>query len=92
VWKKKVIEIGKPSQALFMSPLVFLTIYNKTTFLFIIFESLYLSMDLVTDHHLRCRVCELNPFPEVLDISSEWMVKREELTILVQRRKLANPL
>ena len=92
VWNKKVIEIGEPSQARFMSPLVFLTISNNTTFLFIIFESLYLSMDLGTGHHLRCRVGDLNPFPEVLDISSEWMVKREELTMLVKRRKLATPL
>jgi hypothetical protein len=75
-----------------MSPLVFLTISNKTTFLFIIFESLYLSMDLGTGHYLRCRVGDLNPFPKVLDVSSEWMVKREELTMLVKRRKLATPL
>jgi hypothetical protein len=34
----------------------------------------------------------LNPFPEVLDVSSEWMVKREELTMLVKRRKLVTPL
>jgi hypothetical protein len=41
---------------------------------------------------VRYRVGDLNPFPEVLDISSKWMFKREELTMLVKRRKLAPPL
>ena len=75
-----------------MSPLVFLTISNKTTFLFIIFESLYLSTDLSTSHHLRYRVSDLNPFPKVLNVSPKCMVKMEELTMLVEQRKLATPL
>jgi hypothetical protein len=75
-----------------MSPHVVLTISIKTTFLFINFESLYLSADLGSGHHLRCRIGDFNTFREVLDVSSEWMVKGEELTMLVKRRKLATTL
>jgi len=92
VWKKEVIEIGEPSQARYMSPHVILTISNKTTFVVINFESLYLSTDLGTGHHLRCRVSDSNTFREVLDVSSEWMVRREESTMLVERRELATLL
>jgi hypothetical protein len=75
-----------------MSPLVFQTISNKTTFLFILFESIYLSTDLGSGHNVRYRVSDLNPFPKVLDISSKWMFKKEELTMLVKQRKLVPPL
>jgi hypothetical protein len=68
-----------------------LTISHKTTF-FIGHESIYLSMNLGTSHHPRCRVCHFDTFHKFLDVFSEWMVKREELTMSVERRILATLL
>jgi hypothetical protein len=66
-----------------------LTISHKTTFYLIDHESIYLSMNLGTSHHLRCRVCHYDTFREVLDVLSECLVKREELSMFVERRILA---
>jgi hypothetical protein len=102
MWKEKVIKIGKPLQAQLMSPHMFDTISHKAIFLWIIFlsttflwidhESIYLSMNLGTSHLLRFRVGHLDTFREVLGVLSECMVKREELSMLVERRKLATLL
>ena len=67
------------------------------TLLWIIFlrrdhESIYMSMNLATSHLLRCRVGHRDTFHEVLGVFSEWMVKREELPMLVERRELATLL
>jgi hypothetical protein len=72
-----------------MSPYMLLTISHKTTFLVIDLESIYLSTNHGTDQHMWCRVCNYGTFGKVLDVSSECMVKREELSMFVERRKLA---
>jgi hypothetical protein len=69
-----------------------LTISHKTTFYLIDHESIYLSMNLDTSHHLRCRVYHYDTFREVLDVLSKCMVKREELSMFVERRILATLL
>ena len=43
-------------------------------------------------HHPRCRVCHFDTFRKVLDVLSEWMVRREELMMPVKRRILATLL
>jgi hypothetical protein len=78
---------------------MFHTIAHKAIFLWIIFlsftllwfiflrldhETIYLSMNLGTSHLLRCRVGHRDPFREVLSVFSECMVKREELSMLVE--------
>ena len=68
-----------------------LTISHKTTF-FIGHESIYLSMNLGTSLQVRSRVRHFDTFRKALDIFSEWMVKREELTMFVERRILATLL
>jgi len=88
MWQKKVIEIGEPGQAGLMSPHMFLTITHKTTS-FVGHESIYLSMNLGTTPNVGFRVCHCNTFCKVLDVLSEWMFRREELTMLVERRILA---
>jgi hypothetical protein len=45
-------------------------------------------MNMGTSHLLRFRVDHLDTFREVLGVLSECMVKREELSMLVKRRKL----
>ena len=42
-----------------------------------------------TNHHLGCRAFSYYIFHKVLDASSKWMVKREELSMFVERRILA---
>jgi hypothetical protein len=91
MWQKKVIEIGEPRQAGLMSPHMFLTISHKTTS-FIGHESIYLSTHLNTTLYARFRVYHCNTFRKVLDVLSEWMVRREELTMPVERRILATLL
>jgi hypothetical protein len=91
MWQKKVIEIGEPRQARLMSAHMLLTISHKTTFL-IGHESIYLSMNLHTSHHPQFRVYYCDTFHKVLDVLSKWMVKREELTMFVERRILATLL
>ena len=49
-------------------------------------------MNLGASHLLRFRVGHLDTFREVLSVLSECMVKREELSMLVERRKLATLL
>ena len=49
-------------------------------------------MNLGTSHLLRCRVGHRDTFREVLGVLSEYMVKREELSMLIERRKLATLL
>jgi hypothetical protein len=71
---------------------VFLTIPHKTTTFLIGHESIYMSMNLGTSHYLRWRVFHYDTFRKVLDVLSEWMVKREELTMFVERRILATLL
>jgi hypothetical protein len=71
---------------------MFLTISCKTTFFFIPLESIYLSMNLGTGHHLQWRIYHYDTFHEVLDVLSERMVKREELSMFVERRILATHL
>jgi hypothetical protein len=78
---------------------MFHTTANKAIFLWIIFlsftllciiflrldhKSLYLSMNLGTSHLLRFRVGHRDTFREVLGVFSECMVKREELSMLVE--------
>jgi hypothetical protein len=87
VAEKKVIEIGEPGQAGLMSPHISL----KTTS-FDGHESIYLSMNLGTTLDVRFRVSHCDTFHKVLDVLSEWMVRREELTMLVERRILATLL
>jgi hypothetical protein len=45
-------------------------------------------MNLGTSHLMRFRVDHLDIFREVLGVLSECMVKREELSMLIERRKL----
>jgi hypothetical protein len=107
MWKEKFIKIGKPLQSRLMSPNMFHTIAHKVIFLWIIFlsftllwiiflrldhESIYLSMNLGTSHLLRFRVGHRDTFHEVCGVFSECMVKREELSMLVERRELATLL
>jgi hypothetical protein len=49
-------------------------------------------MNLSTSHLLRFRVGHLDIFHEVLGVLSECVVKREELSMLVEQRKLATLL
>jgi hypothetical protein len=84
MWQKKVIEIGEPGQAGLMSPHMFLTISHKTTS-FDGHESIYLSMNLGTTLDVQFRVSHCDTFRKVLDVLSKWMVRREELTMLVER-------
>jgi hypothetical protein len=65
-----------------------LTISHKTTFL-IDHESIYLFMNHSTSHHMGLRVYHYDTFGKVLNVSSKWVVKGEELSMLVERRKLA---
>ena len=67
-------------------------IFLSTIFLWIDHESIYLSMNLGTSHLLRFRVGHLDTFREVLGVLFECIVKREELSMLVERRKLATLL
>ena len=60
-------------------------IFLSTIFLWIDHKSIYLSMKLGTSHLLRFRVGHLDTFREVLGVLSECMVKREELSMLVER-------
>jgi hypothetical protein len=92
MWEKEVIKIGEPRQLRLMSAHVFLTIPHKTTIFLIGHKSIYLSINLGTSHHLRWRVFHYDTFHKVLDVLSEWMVKREELTMFVERRILATLL
>jgi hypothetical protein len=71
---------------------MFLTIPRKTTVSFIELESIYLSMNLSTGHHPWWRICHHDTFDEVLDVLSERMVKRQELSMSVERRILATLL
>jgi hypothetical protein len=84
MWEKEVIKIGEPRQARLMSPHVFLTIPHKTITFLIGHESIYLSMNLNTSHHMQWRVFHYDIFCKVLDVLSEWMVKREELMMFVE--------
>jgi hypothetical protein len=61
----------------------------QTPFFLIVLKSIYLSTNRGTCHHLRCRVYNYSTFCKVLDVSSECMVKREELSMFVKRRILA---
>jgi hypothetical protein len=71
---------------------MFLTIPRKTIVSFIELESIYLSMNLSTGQHPGWRVCHHDTFGEVLGVLSERMVKRQELSMLVERRILATLL
>jgi ubiquinone biosynthesis protein Coq4 len=68
------------------------TISHKTIILLIDDESIYLSMNLGTSHDLWCGVCHYDTFRKVLDVSSECMLKREELSMFVEQRILATLL
>jgi hypothetical protein len=68
------------------------TISHKTTFFLIDHESIYLSMNLGTSHHPWCRFCQYDTFYKVLNVLSEWMVKRQKLSMFVERRILATLL
>ena len=84
VSKEKIINIGKPPQARDLSPGMFFAISHKTTCI-IDLESIYLSMKHDTRQHLWCRFCNYDTFREVLNVSSEWMVNRKELSMFVKR-------
>jgi hypothetical protein len=75
-----------------MSPHMLLTISHEPTIFCIDPESIYLIMNLGTSHHLWCRVCNHDTFSKVLDVSSEWMLNREELSMFIERRILATLL
>jgi hypothetical protein len=92
MWQKKVIKIGEPRQARLMRPHMLLTISHETTSFFVGHESIYLSMNLGTSHHVRWGIIHYDTFREVLDVLSECMVKREELLMFVERRVLATLL
>jgi hypothetical protein len=92
MWEKEVIKIGEPRQARLMSPHVFLTIPHKTTTFWIGHESICMSMNLSTSDHLRCRDCYYDTFSKVLDVLSEWMLKRKELMMFVEGQILATLL
>jgi hypothetical protein len=62
---------------------MFLTISHKTTS-FDGHKSIYLSMNLGTTLDVWFWVSHYDTFRKVLDVLSEWMVKREELTMLVE--------
>jgi hypothetical protein len=68
-----------------------LTISHKTT-IFIGHESVYLSMNLGPSPQAWSRVRHFDTFHKALDVFSEWMVKREELTMFVERRILTTLL
>ena len=84
--------MGEPRQARLMSPHVFLTVHHKTTAWFTRNESIYLRMNVSTKHRLWWRVFHYDTFCKVFDVLSEWMVKREELTMFVEQRILATLL
>jgi hypothetical protein len=69
-----------------------LTISLEFVILFIENKSIYLSMNLGASIHARWRVRDFNTFHKVLGVFSERMLKREELTMFVERRKLATIL
>ena len=75
-----------------MSPHMLMTISHTTIALWVDDESIYLSTNLGTSHDLRCGVCHYRTFRKVLDVSSECMLNREELSMLVERRILATLL
>jgi hypothetical protein len=68
-----------------------LTISHKITIL-VGHESIYLSMNLGTSPQVRFRVYHFDTFHKALDVFSEWMVKREELMMFVERQILATLL
>ena len=84
MWKKNVIHISKPIQARFLSPGMQLTVSHITIFFFIELVGLYLGMNHGTCHEGRWRVIDFPTFHEVLLVLSKWMVKREELSVLVE--------
>jgi hypothetical protein len=61
-----------------------LTISHETTSFFIGHESIYLSMDLGTSQHVRWGIYDNDTFHEVLDVLSECMIKREELSMFIK--------
>jgi hypothetical protein len=69
-----------------------MTISHKTIVLLIEDESIYLSMNLGTSHDLRCGIYHYDTFRKVFDVSSECMLKTEELLMFVERRILATLL
>jgi hypothetical protein len=69
-----------------------MTISHKTIVLLIDDESIYLSTNLGTSHDLRCRICHYDTFRKVFDVSSKCMLKREELSMFIERRILATLL
>jgi hypothetical protein len=88
VWKEKVIIIGQSSQTRLMSPEMLLTVSLKAT-LWFDHETIYVLTNHGTGLDRRCKVCHRDTFGKVLDVSSEWMVKRQELSVFVERRVLA---
>jgi hypothetical protein len=61
----------------------------------IISQMMTMDMDLMnlgTGQHLGWRICHHDPFGEVLGVLSERMVKRQELSMLVECRILATLL
>jgi hypothetical protein len=68
-----------------------LAISHKATF-WIDHETIYLLTDRGTSLHRRCKVYHRDIFHEVLLVSSECMVTREELPMFVERRILATLL
>ena len=91
MWHKKILIIGEPRQVRLMSPHIMLIIPFETINSFLGHESLYLIMNLSSEH-LRLRIYHYDTFPKVLNVMPEWMVNREELTVLVKRRILATLL
>jgi hypothetical protein len=65
-----------------------LTISHKTAFL-IDHESIYLFMNHSTSHHMGLRVYHYDTFSKVLNVSSKWVVKGEELSMLIEQQKLS---
>jgi hypothetical protein len=68
-----------------------LAISHKATF-WIDHEIIYLLTDHGSTLHRRCKICHHDTFSEVLLVSSECMVMREELPMFVERRILATLL
>jgi hypothetical protein len=68
-----------------------LTISHETT-IFVGHESVYLSTNLGPSPQAWSRVHHFDTFRKALDVFSEWMVKREELMMFVERRILATLL
>jgi hypothetical protein len=68
------------------------TIPHETNSIFLGDKTIYLSKNLGASHLLWFRVCHYDTFRKVLNVSSECMVRRVELSMFVERGKLATTL